>query len=165
MAAEFKDLVSYFEQLASEHVEIRHTALDKHFYRFELDEILTGLATGLKFPALILEAYDFNYQESGSDNIRKKRSGAFILIDKVNDRKNFNRIHEVWDAMELIGDDILVRMKKDKESKLIPVLRDFRIEECEGITFAISELGQYGIRFSFNMGSPVSNIVNTDRWL
>lgn len=165
MAAKFSDLVEYFEKLAGEHIEIKHSALDKHFYRFELDEVLTGVCTGIKYPALILEGYDFNYSESNSDNIRKKRSGAFILIDKVSDRKDFNRIHEVWDAMELIGDDILVKMKADKESRLVPVLRDFNINECNGAPLAVAELGQYGVRFTFNLGCAVNNIVNTERWL
>ena len=107
MAAKFSDLVKYFEKLASEHIEIKHTAQNKHFYRFELDEVLTGMCSNIKYPALILEAYDFNYSESNSDNIRKKRSGAFILIDRVSDMKDFNRIHEVWDNMEMIGEDLL----------------------------------------------------------
>lgn len=165
MAAKFSELVEYFEKIASEHAEIRHTAFDKHFYRFELDEVLTGAARGIKYPALILEGYDFNYNESNSDNIRKKRSGAIILIDKVTDLKDFARIHQVWDEMELIADDILVKMKTDKESRLVPVLRDFNISDCSGAPLSISELGQHGIRVTFALGSPVSSIVNANRWL
>jgi hypothetical protein len=165
MAAKFSDLVKYFEELASKHIEIKHTAKEKHFYRFELDEVITGLCSNIKYPALILESYDFNYSESGSDNIRKKRSGAFILLDRVSDMKDFNRIHEVWDAMELIGDDILVKMKADKESRLVPVLRDFNINECDGILLTVPQLGQHGVRFTFNLTSPVNNKVDETRWL
>ena len=165
MAAKFSDLVEYFEKLASEHIEIKHTVKDKHFYRFELDEVLTGMCSNIKYPALILEAYDFNYSESNSDNIRKKRSGAFILIDKVSDMKDFNKIHQVWDKLELIGDDILVKMKADKESRLVPVLKEFNINECTGTPLSITELGQHGIRFSFNLGCAVNNIVDETRWL
>lgn len=165
MAAKFSDLVEYFEKLASEHIEIKHTAKDKHFYRFELDEVLTGMCSNIKYPALILEAYDFNYSESNSDNIRKKRSGAFILIDRVSDMKDYNKIHQVWDEMELIGDDILVKMKSDKESRQVPVLKEFNISECTGTPLSITELGQHGIRFSFNLGCAVNNIVDETRWL
>jgi hypothetical protein len=165
MAAKFSDLVKYFEKLASEHIEIKHTAIEKHFYRFELDEVLTGLCSNIKYPALILEGYDFNYSESNSDNIRKKRSGAFILIDKVKDMKDYNKIHEVWDSMEVIGDDLLVKMKADKESRQVPVLRDFNINECEGVPLAVPQLGQHGVRFTFNLTSPVNNIVDKSRWL
>lgn len=165
MAAKFSDLVEYFEKLASEHIEIKHTVKDKHFYRFELDEVLTGMCTNIKYPALILEAYDFNYSDSNSDNIRKKRSGAFILVDRVSDMKDFSKIHHVWDEMELIGDDILVKMRSDKESRLVPVLKEFNINECTGTPLSITELGQHGIRFSFNLGCAVNNIVDETRWL
>lgn len=165
MAAKFSDLISYFEQLAGEHVSIKHSALDKHFYRFELEEVLTGMARGIGCPALILEGYDFNYSESNSDNIRKKRSGAFILIDKLSDPKDFDRIHEIWDEMEEIGDDILVKMKADKESRLVPVLMGFNINECNGVPLSVAELGQHGIRVTFNLESAVNNIVDPDRWL
>jgi hypothetical protein len=164
MAAKFSDLVEYFEKLAGEHVSIAHTATNKHFYRFELDEVLTGMCTSIKYPALILEGYDFNFSESSSDNIRKKRSGAFILIDKITDLKDYNKIHEVWDELELIGDDILVRLRADKESRLVPVLRDFNINECTGTLLSVLELGQHGIRFTFNLTSPVNSEVDETRW-
>jgi hypothetical protein len=164
MAAKFSDLVEYFEKIATEHIEIKHSAANKHFYRFELDEVLTGMCGPIKYPALILEGYEINYAESTSDNIRKRRSGAFILLDKVNDLKDFNRIHEVWDEMEVIGDDILVKMKADKESRLVPVLRDFNINECSGTLLSINELGQHGIRFTFNITSAQNGIVNIEKW-
>lgn len=164
MAAKFSDLVTYFETLATKHVNILHSAGEKHFYRFELDEVIAGLCTDLNYPALILESYDFNYSESNSDNIRKKRSGAFILIDLVKDLKDYDRIHQVWDEMEVIGEDILVKMKADKESRLVPVLRGFNINECEGIPLSVIKLGQHGVRFSFNLESAVNNTIDPDKW-
>lgn len=165
MDNKFSDLVTYFEQIAISHVCIKHSAKDKHFYRFELDEVISGMCSSIKYPALILEGYDFNYNESNSDNIRKRRMGAFILIDHVKDIKDYNRIHQVWDEMEFIGDEILVKMKADKESRLISVLRDFSIADCEGVPFDVRQLGQYGVRFTFNLGSPVNNVVDETRWL
>ncbi len=164
MAAKFSDLVAYFKSLAEKHVDIRHSATSKHFYRFELDEVITGMCSNIKYPALILEAYDFNYRESNSDNIRKKRTGAFIIIDRVKDQKNFEEIHEVWEKCEEIGNDILIKMREDKESGLYPVLRDFNISETEGIPFPVISLGQYGVRISFAMESAVSNEVNEAKW-
>jgi hypothetical protein len=165
MAAKFSDLVDYFEDIARKHILIKHTNNVKHFYRFELDEVLTGMCSDIKYPALILEAYDFNYAESNSDNIRKKRFGAFMLIDKVSDMKDFNRIHQVWDEMEQIGDDILVKMKADKESRLVPVLRDFDINNCDGVPLDVRTLGQFGVRFTFSLTSAINNNVDETRWL
>ena len=165
MAAKFSDLVTYFRTLAEKHVEIRHSETSKHFYRFELDEVLSGMCSNIKYPALILEGYDFNYMENNSDNIRKKRSGAFILMGKVKDLKNFDEIHTLWDQYEEIGEDILIKMKQDKESGLHPVLRDFSISDCSGIPISLAQYGQHGMRFSFNLDSAVSDIVNPAKWL
>jgi hypothetical protein len=165
MGAKFADLVSYFEKIASEHIEIRHTAAKKHFYRFELDEVITALCTNINYPALILESYDFNYGDSQSDNIMKHRSGAFILIDRVPDQGDYNKIHEVWDNMEQIGDDILVRMRSDKALRNEPAVRDFNISASEGMPFNVKSLGQYGVRFTFILKSPVNNEIDNSRWL
>jgi hypothetical protein len=165
MAAEFADLVSYFEKLAREHIEIRHSATEKHFYRFEVEELLTGMCTKIKYPALVLEGYDFNYQDSNSDNIIKRRNGAFMLLDHVPDPNNFNKIAEVTDKLEKIGDDILVKMRSDKASRLVPVLRGFSLNESDGILLKVQQFGQYGIRFSFTLGSPVNCKVDESRWI
>ena len=165
MAAKFSDLVTYFQNIAEQHVDIQHSVSAKHFFRFELDEVLTGMCGKMAYPALILEAYDFSYRESNSDNIRKVRSGAFILLMKVKDMKDFNAIHEAWDECEEIGEDILLKIKADKESRLYPVLRYFNISECNGSPLAGGELGQFGMRFSFSMENAVNGEVNADKWL
>lgn len=163
--AKFSDLVSYFEQLATEHASIRHSAKNHHFYRFELDEVLTGMCTSLNYPALILEGYDFDFTDAGSDNVIKNRHGAFILIDKVQDLKDYNRIHEVWDNLEEIGTDILIRMLEDKRNRDVTVLRDFDISESIGQIFSVQQLGQHGLRFQFTVSSAVNNVHDTEKWL
>ncbi|HPS40061.1 MAG TPA: hypothetical protein PL124_11645 [Candidatus Cloacimonadota bacterium] len=165
MAAKFSDLVDYFERIAEEHVSIKHSATQKHFFRFELDEVLAGLTSKLNYPALILEAYDFDFADSRSDNIIKQRNGAFILIDKVSDTGDFAKIHEVWDEMEEIGDDILIRMRRDKALRIEPVLRDFDIAMSSGVPFDVRAYGQYGMRFTFSLRCPVNNEVDTAKWL
>ncbi len=165
MAAKFSDLVSYFEKLAREHTEIKHSSTEKHFYRFELDEVITGMCTNIKYPALILEGYDIDYNESSSDNIRKRRNGAFILIDRVSDLKDFAKIHEKWDELEEIANDILIRMKTDKENRQFPVLRGFDIADCNVSLLSVRELGQHGIRVSFNIISPVNSVLDPTRWI
>lgn len=165
MAARFNEMVAYFENLARKHVSIKHSDFEKHFYRFELDEVLTGMCSDINYPAFILEAYNFNYSDSDSDNILKKREGAFILMDLVKDLKDYDKIHEVWDEMEAIGDDFLIKMREDKESGIVAVMNDFDIGSCQGIPFSVSKLGQHGIRISFNMDSDVNVNSDNSKWL
>lgn len=163
MRTTFSELVTYFKGLATNHKEIRHSETEKHFYRFEVDEVLTGI-NKLKYPAFILEGYRFTYKDMKADNPVKKRQGAFILLDHVGDPGNHDRIHEVWDRLEEIGDDILSRIYADKRDKISPV-RDFDLESVEGSLLA-TELGNhYGIRFTFDIDCMYSREVNPEKWL
>ena len=163
MRTTFSELITYFKKLATNHKEIRHSETEKHFYRFEVDEVLTGI-NKLKYPAFILEGYRFTYKDMKADNPVKKRQGAFILLDHVGDPGNHDKIHEVWDRLEEIGDDILSRINADKRDKTSPV-RDFDLESVEGNLLA-TELGNhYGIRFTFDIDCRYSREVNSEKWL
>jgi len=159
----FSALVAYFRKLATEHVEIRHSETDKHFYRFELEEILMGL-NNVKYPAMILEGYKFDYTDNKSDNPVKNRQGAFVLMDVVNDPGDYDKIHDLWDRMEEIGDDILARIKADKRNPGSPV-RDFDLSSVDGSLIASEIAGHYGIRFTFTINCRYNFNVNPDRWI
>jgi hypothetical protein len=164
MGADFKDFVSYMEGLAGSNTDIAHSAANKKFYRFELDEFLAGLLTKAKYPCMVLEAYDFNFQDAGSDNIRKSRSGAFMIIDRVADSGNFDKIHEVWDRCEKIGDQFLLKMRKDKQSRTVAAVRGFDIASCSGQPVMVSQTGQYGMRFTFTIVSGVNSDIDEEKW-
>ncbi|KAF0198403.1 MAG: hypothetical protein FD166_1456 [Bacteroidetes bacterium] len=159
----FSALVDYFRKIAVKHRDIRHTDADKHFYRFEVDEVLSGIS-GMNYPAMIMEGYRFSFADQKSDNPVKKREGAFILIDHVGDPGDYEKIHQVWDHMEEIGDDILARIKADKKDPASPV-RDFDIESVNGQLVA-TELGNhYGIRYTFSVDCRFTWDVNPEKWM
>jgi len=163
MRTTFSELITYFKKLATNHKEIRHSETEKHFYRFEVDEVLTGI-NKLKYPAFILEGYRFTYKDMKADNPVKKRQGAFILLDHVGDPGNHDKIHEAWDRLEEIGDDILSRINADKRDKTSPV-RDFDLESVEGNLLATEMGNHYGIRFTFDIDCRYSREVNFEKWL
>jgi hypothetical protein len=162
----FSELIAYFENLAKTHVEIQHTDNEKHFFRFELDEVLNGIQrTDVAYPMLILEGYSYDYTDNKSDNIIKNRSGAFIVLDHCPDISDYTKVHEIWDNLETIADDILIKMKSDKRNPLTPVVRGFEYSGIESKLIA-NEIGNsIGIRITFTISSPVSSDVNTNRWI
>ncbi len=162
----FTDLIDYFETIATEHTMIRHTESEKHFFRFEIDEVLGGLnRMDISFPMLILEGYSFNFTDNRSDNVIKNRSGAFVLLGRIKDRSDYGNVHDVWDELEEIGDDILARIRSDKESRLVPVVRDFNIEQVNA-SLIMNEIGNHaGIRYTFTMASPLNIEVDTTKWI
>lgn len=161
----FSDLVTYFETLARQHKSIGHSDSEKHFFRFEIEEVLAGInRTDSEYPMLVMEGYNFDYTDNKSDNILKNRNGAFMLIDVVNDITDYDQVHEVWNRMESIGDDILARIKADKRNVLTPVVRDFSFASVQAIPI-INETGNNaGIRYTFSLVSPAPADVDPEKW-
>jgi len=160
----FTQLVSYFEGIARNHVAIRHSETEKHFYRFEIDEVLAGLKN-INYPALILEAYALEFSDNKSDNPMKHRKGAFTLLGHVDDKGDYDGIHLLWDELETIADDILARIRADKRNPAIRIVKDFNIEEVEGSIIANRVGNDYGLRFEFTLTSPAPLDVDPTRWL
>ena len=161
----FSSLIAYFEDMASRHVEIRHSDARKHFFRMEIDEVLGGFnRSDSEFPMLILEGYGFSYTDNRSDNVLKNRTGAFILLGALSDATDYNAKHELWDYLESIGDDILARMREDKRNRN-PVIRGFELDKVEA-TLILNEFSNCaGIRYTFTItaGAPVA--VDPTRWI
>lgn len=166
MSAKFSQLVSYFENIARKHKEIGHSDTEKHFFRMEIDEVLGGITrSDVKTPFLILEGYSYDFTDNKSDNLLKNRRGAFVLVDHVSDMTNHNAIHEVWDHMEEIGDEIIMKMKADKYNPLAPVIRGFQFTSVEATLISNEIDNNVGIRYTYVLTSPRPNDVNPDKWL
>jgi len=165
MNVNFSDLILYFKNLAEKHISIRHTENEKHFFRMEVDEVLAGIKrTDCAYPMLILEGFSYGFTDNLSDNLLKNRDGGFILLDKINDIHDFDAKHRIWDELEVIGDDILMRIKADKRNPLTPVVRDFKFPSVD-VSLISNEIGKtIGIRYLFTITSPISNDTDTTKW-
>lgn len=159
----FSAVVQYFETLARQHTDIAHTDKHKAFFRLELDEVVEGLRNNINFPCIILEGYDLNFRDNKSDNLIKQRGSAFIVVDKVA-RGDFDAIHQAYDRMEEIGDEILARLRHDKANRQSPV-RDFDLNNVDGslVGWPIDS-NLYGIRYTFTIDSAFPNDINSEKW-
>jgi len=163
MKSKFSDLIQYFRTLAAQHVDIGHSTTDKHFYRFELDEVLAGLKK-VNYPALILEGYRYSLTDKQSDNVLKERSGAFMLLGHLNDVGDYDAMHQLWDNLEMICDDIIVRIKSDKRNPAAKAIRDFDLGSVNVALIANENDKNYGIRCTFTITSPLPTDVNPEKW-
>jgi hypothetical protein len=114
---------------------------------------------------LILESYAYDFTDNMSDNILKNRSGAFILLDHCPDISDYDKIHEIWDNLEQIADDILIKIKTDKQNSNIPIIRGFAFSTVDAKLIANEMGNSIGIRFTFTISSPVPSDVQQSRWL
>ena len=132
----------------------------------EIDEVLAGInRTDVKHPYFILESYDFDYGDNKSDNLLKKRNGAFVLLGHVDDATDNDAIQEVRNRMEAIGDEIMIKIKADKRNPLIKAVRDINLDEVKGVLISNEIDNNHGLRFTFSISSPLSTDVNPDKWL
>lgn len=131
----------------------------------ETDEALGAMnRTDVAFPLMALEGYSYRFKDQGSDNLMKVRHCGFMLLDTVTDRSDFAAMHSKWDALEVIGDDILIKMRADKRNPLTPVIRNIDFTEIEALLIQ-NEIGNtIGIRYLFPIDSPISSDVDETKW-
>lgn len=160
----FSAIVAFFEKLAKEHVAIQHSDTQKHFFRLELDEVFTSLPQSAKFPLFVLESYAYSLSDNKSDNFMKVRTGAFMIIEKVTDIGNFNQIHQKWDDLEEIGDDIIARIRQEKRTANSPV-RNFNVDSVEANLIMNGGNNTVAIRYTYELESRFDEVVNPDKWI
>lgn len=163
MNTQFSDLITYFRTLAAQHIAIGHSAAEKHFYRFEIEEVFSGL-NDINYPALILEGYRYSLIDKFSDNVLKERTGAFILLDHLSDIGDYDAMHEVWENMETICDNIIARIKSDKRNPACRAVRDFDLNTVQVALLANVRDNNYGIRCTFTLTSPWNTDVDAEKW-
>ncbi len=162
-AGKFSQVVSYFETLAREHKAISHSDFEKHFFRYELDEVFTGVHSQMNYPALVLEGYGFSFTDNASDNIIKRRTGAFILIEHIPDPGDYNYIHQIWDKLEEISDDIIARIRADKRKPGSPV-KNIDMSSINGSLISTEFGNLYGIRITYSFDGLFAADVDSDKW-
>jgi hypothetical protein len=162
--SKFADLVAYFQLLATNHADIGHTPEEKHFFRFELEEFMTGMSAKIRYPALILEGYDFVFIDNNSDNVHKSLNCGFMLIDKISDKGDYDAIHNLWDRLEEIGDEIIVRILHDKRQNNIDVLSYFTISDVSGSPLVDMNMIHYGFRYDFKLSWALRNDIDLSIW-
>jgi hypothetical protein len=106
--ADISSYIEYFRQLATEHKEING------FYMMDINEILDGLRSTVKYPALILENLSGSYMASNLDNPLEVINGGFLIIDHLPNPDDFQGEMALIDRMKQIGHQVIVQMLYDK---------------------------------------------------
>lgn len=164
MKAKFNLLVGYFEKLATLHKGILHSATEKHFFRFELEEMLTGMKSEMNYPAVVLEGYDFNFVDHDSDNLHKRVNCAFMILGKVADKGDWDAVHALWDSLEDIGDELVVRILADKRERQTECLAYFHASSITGAPITDMNMIHYGFRYAFELSWPLNNETDPEVW-
>jgi|WetSurMetagenome_2_1015567.scaffolds.fasta_scaffold04201_5 hypothetical protein len=150
--ADISSYIEYFRKIASEHKDING------FYMMDINEILDGLRSTVKYPALILENLSGSYMASNLDNPLEVINGGFLIIDHLQNPDDFQGEMIIIDRMKQIGHQVIARMLHDK-MKCEP-LADKAIPGFNLNTVAFEVIGpvfdnDYGLIFSFQIISTL----------
>jgi|SRR6056297_962686 len=156
-------LSQYFEDLASNHVALNHTAQEQHFFRIDAEEYLIGITTKVYYPFLSLESYDSNFNAPGNDNVAITRNIAFMLVDKYK-QGDYNAMNAIYDNMEEIALDILNRINEDMK-KNIALVRNFSVNTVNIQSLPPNPTKLYtGVRVTMSFDSKYNAVMDSDKW-
>lgn len=150
--------ISYFQTAAENHKQIKHSATEKHFFRLNIEELITGLRSEMNYPCLVLESHEGTLSDAKSDNVRDNLTGAFMILENV-DTGDFDDETTKLDKCQKIGFDIISKMWKDRKIRYLSGFDpesvtyqkvDFKTNHASGyrFTFVINDLA--AIQFNPN---------------
>lgn len=145
----------YVEALATEHVYIRHTENEQHFFRGELEDFYMGLRNKVHFPALIAESYELSF-----DSDSKTRETSFIVVCDYKESKDWQRVYAAMDFCETIGDEILRRMMSDAEAGDICA----ELEPISAVPVLDEQHLYAGMRYTIRVGCKFDYDVDRAKW-
>ena len=105
--ADISSYIEYFRRLAAEHKDING------FYMMDINEILDGLRSTVKYPTLILENISGSYLASNLDNPLEVINGGFLILDHLPNPDDFQGEVVIIDRMKQIGHQVIARMLQD----------------------------------------------------
>ncbi|MGI4865451.1 MAG: hypothetical protein ACRYFZ_16125 [Janthinobacterium lividum] len=159
----FTDYSDYFEGLATKLRDVAHTPDAPKFARFNIEEILAGLAHGLDptTPCLLLESFEGRLSEEG-DNVMDTQDAAFLIMQHC-ELEDFAAQNAIIDLAKRIGFKVISKMRHDARAGT--GLQHFD-RNSVGYEKVGPIFGQcFGYRFTFSFFNPVSLRVNPADWL
>jgi hypothetical protein len=160
---EFSAYSNYFEALATQLRDVAHTPEAPKFCRFNIEEILAGLAHGLVLdtPGLLLESFEGRLSEDG-DNVMDNQDGAFLIL-KACELEDFSAQNAIIDEAKRIGLKVIAKLRHD-------ALRNQGLQHFDRNSVGYEKVGPvfgncYGYRFTFSFFNPISLRVDPADWL
>lgn len=159
--------IAYLEALATAHIAVAHNA-ETHpaFIRFyEAKDPEKAARNQIEnVPCVMVKDYDFRFVDNKSDNLHKMREIEFLILDKIGRSSSSNDVYDIWESVEEIGDEFIVRMKADKAARRNTAVINFDLNQVKGVPVDLTSGGLYGISYTVPVSSIRTNDPDTDKW-
>jgi len=159
--ADISSYIEYFRRLAAEHKEING------FYMMDINEILDGLRSTVKYPVLILENLSGSYQASNLDNPLEVINGGFLILDHLPNLDDFQEEVVIIDRMKQIGHQVISRILYDHVKCELLAEKAIPGFDINNVTFEV--IGPifdncFGLDFSFRIFSLMNLEIDQSDW-
>jgi len=159
--ADISSYIEYFRRIADEQKEING------FYMMDINEVLDGLRSTVKYPALILENLSGSYRASNLDNPLEVINGGFLIIGHLVQIDDFSGEMQLVSKMKQIGTDIIARMLYDHikcEPLALKAIPGFNINSVGYETLGPVFDNDYGVIFSFKLQNCLDLEYDPSKW-
>lgn len=158
-----QELTDYFEELAVKHKQIRHSAEENHYIRLCADEQLSARRSIVP-PVVSFDKLVADYQGT-TDAVKKSRSVELMFLDNVKDVHDYDEISAVWEKMEQLADDFLMKILQDRTNRVdYPFLRYVDVSSAR-LEYVESVGNFWGVLLSLRITAPALNCSNIDEYL
>jgi hypothetical protein len=155
------DIEEYFELMATQLKEIRHTPALPRFVRFNIEEVLKGLRHNLNLTnfCLLLEAPEGTIDDNRGDQCWDNQVVSYLVLRQVEVNDFAGERATVAQARQ-IGVKILTRILQDARFGDVDLAEDPVEYEKVGPVFN----NAFGYRISFVAKDPISLVYEEDDW-
>lgn len=164
----YPEYISYFETVAKNHKQIKHSATVKRFYRVNIYDLENSIQTNANFPGLALEKPTWRMTGEGYANKRWSLHGGLLILLVVADQQNALAQDAAEETARQICDDIRAKMIKDRKLYDAGNL-DYTIPGLEHDSFSIELIPSpihgylYGARLTWVMNEPAAQF-DVSKW-
>lgn len=151
------EYTSLFRTIAERHKSILHTDSSMHFARiivsanpfrnYYINEFLEAEKASIKTPFMLLESYDSQIVDKGSDNFRENKMGALVMLTNAS-RDAFDDEETALDQTERLCLNVLSYLKRYTRKHSSIYTFDFNQVHLEKVG-PISDSKFFGTRMDF----------------
>ncbi len=165
MKTTLTEFIAYLESLAALHADIGHDpetypAFIKFYEAKDPEKAARNQIKNL--PCVMVKDYDFRFVDNKGDNVLKVREVEFLVLDEFG--RSATDVYEIWEGVEEIGDEFIIRMKDDKRNRRNKAIADFDLNNVRGVPVDLQPIGMYGISYTIPISSIRSNDPEPTKW-
>lgn len=162
----YSQIADYFENLARQHISVKHTEVDPHFFRINLEDIIGAHKNFDANPSVFLELPESRIHGETSDTSFLSRYCALTFMARV-ELGNREAELEAYDRMEALGIDFMSRLNRDYKNFSNRLIKEFDFKNIKIYKVGPMFHSMYGMRFEISIGEPATSFMNYNsaNWL